>query len=385
MERRNFIKVLAAGGTIAVFPVAFSGCGNRTIAPKTLRTDYGDLRLRLISYGMLAPNPHNIQPWLIRLRGADSFDLYVDQSRLLPETDPPARQIHIGQGTFLEGISIAGTAMGVRTEVQLFPEGEYGNDIIEKKPVARVHILSDNSVPQDPLFPFMRQRQSNKRVYRDEPLAADKLDQVLGHFNSPDFEVAYTNKNGLRQMLSAQMKEAMAIETAGPLRHKESVDMFRFNDEEVFKTRDGYTIGNSGMTGIKRWIAEALFLGTRADAEDPDSDFAGEGIKLIGKQAKSAAAFGWIISKQNRRQDQVSVGRLYMRINLLATQAGIALHPMSQILEEYPEMGQLQQKFLTTLGVPEGQTVQMLFRMGFAEPVPHTLRRDVRQIVNTST
>ncbi|MBT4088963.1 MAG: twin-arginine translocation pathway signal protein [Deltaproteobacteria bacterium] len=381
MERRNFIKVLAAGSSIAVFPAAFSGCSGQTITPKALKTDYPDMRLKLISYAMLAPNPHNIQPWLIQLRGTDGFDLYVDQSRLLPETDPPARQIHIGQGTFLEGISIAGSAMGIRTEMQLFPEGEYGNQIIEEKPVARVRIFRDDSVKKDRLAAFMQDRQSNKRVYRDELFSGDLLNQILGQLNSSDFQVAYTTQPRTRRVLSAQMKEAMVIETSDPARHKETVDMFRFNDDEVAKTRDGFTIGNSGMAGMMRWIVETFFLGTRKDAEANDSAFAKETIKLTGNQADSAAAYGWIISRQNRRQDQVRVGRLYMRINLLATQAGIALHPMSQILEEYRDMQPLQSRFLTTLGVPEGQTVQMLFRMGFADLVQHTLRRSVPQIL----
>ena len=381
MERRNFIRVLVAGSSMAVFPVAFSSCSDSSVKPKALKTDYADARLMLISYGMLAPNPHNIQPWLVRLKGTDSFDLYVDQSRLLPETDPPARQIHIGHGAFLEGISIAGSAMGIRTEIKLFPEGEYNNQLIEDKPVARVRIFRDKSVSKDPLADFMQDRQSNKRVYRDEAVSSELLDRILSDLSSPDIQVAYTTQNRIRRVLSAQLKEAMVIETSGPARHKESVDMFRFNEDEAIKTRDGFTMGNSGTVGMIRWMAETFFLGTRKDAEATDSAFAEETIKLTGNQADSAAAFGWIISKQNRRQDQVRIGRLYMRINLLATQAGIALHPISQILEEYPEMGQLQNQFLTTLGVPEGQTVQMLFRMGYAEPVLHTLRRNVPQIL----
>ena len=62
--------------------------------------------LKLISYALLAPNSHNIQPWLLKLTGENSFDLYVDQTRLLPKTDPPSRQIHISQGTFLEYLKI---------------------------------------------------------------------------------------------------------------------------------------------------------------------------------------------------------------------------------------------------------------------------------------
>jgi hypothetical protein len=65
------------------------------------RPEETDIRIRVLSHAILAANPNNIQPWLIDLTGARSFDLYVDPERLLPKTDPPYRQIHIGQGTFL--------------------------------------------------------------------------------------------------------------------------------------------------------------------------------------------------------------------------------------------------------------------------------------------
>ena len=84
-----------------------------------------------MSYAILAANPHNTQPWIVDLTGPGNLDLYVDQQRLLPETDPPARQIHISQGTFLENLKLAARQYGYRTEIKYFPKGEYGNAVIE--------------------------------------------------------------------------------------------------------------------------------------------------------------------------------------------------------------------------------------------------------------
>ncbi len=69
------------------------------------------------------------------------------------------------------------------------------------------------------------------------------------------------------------------------------------------------------------------------------------------------------------------------RLNLTATALGVAQHPMSQVLQEYPDMAELQEQFLADLGVPEGHTVQMLFRLGMAEPVEHSARRRVGDII----
>ncbi|MEL7487698.1 MAG: twin-arginine translocation pathway signal protein, partial [Pseudomonadota bacterium] len=83
----------------------------------------GDPRLDALSYAILAPSPHNRQPWLARLDGEDVVMLYCDPSRLLPETDPPNRQIVIGLGAFLEILRQAASAQGYAADIEPFPDG----------------------------------------------------------------------------------------------------------------------------------------------------------------------------------------------------------------------------------------------------------------------
>ena len=104
-------------------------------------------------------------------------------------------------------------------------------------------------------------------------------------------------------------------------------------------------------------------------------------IKLTKEQAESVTAFGWIVSKTNTRLDQLKVGQVYQRVNLEATRLGLAQHPMSQVLQEYKEMADLQKEFLKLLKVPSKHTVQMLFRLGFASEVVHSPRRDMQDLL----
>ena len=69
----------------------------------------GDPRLDALAYAILAPNPHNRQPWWFELVDDDKIDVYVDLDRLLPETDPFNRQITIGFGCMLELLRQAGS------------------------------------------------------------------------------------------------------------------------------------------------------------------------------------------------------------------------------------------------------------------------------------
>ncbi|MCP4432259.1 MAG: twin-arginine translocation pathway signal protein, partial [Gammaproteobacteria bacterium] len=331
---------------------------------------------------ILAPNPHNKQPWIIDLTGPESFDLYVDRARLLPETDPPFRQIHIGHGTFLENADLAAAENGYRIDVEYFPRGIYENTVVENKPVASVTLQKDRAVSKDSLFTQILTRQSNKRTYDDTPIDKAILN-TLGQTNTaPNMSIGLTNSATKRGKLAAILAKAMKIETSDKARDMETIAMFRFNEEEQVKFRDGFGVAQTGMGGVMKFIAEAFFL-DRKSTETDSSEFGAQAVQITTDQANSAAAFGWITTSGNSRLDQVLTGRAYERINLRATELGIAMHPMSQVLQEYADMSDLQREFLAFLGVPEGHTVQMLFRLGYAEPVAHSARRYIPDLIRS--
>ncbi|MBT4934374.1 MAG: twin-arginine translocation pathway signal protein [Rhodospirillaceae bacterium] len=382
MHRRDFIKVMAAGSGVVLLPSVLSGCGET--AETGLEGWNGpmpgetDIRRIVLSYAILAPNPHNKQPWIVDLTGPDSFDLYVDQSRLLPETDPPFRQVHIGQGTFLENAALAAGSLGYAVDVVYFPAGQYGNTKVADKPVASVTLTKDGSARVDPLFAQITKRQSNKRVYDDTPVSAAQLAELAGSINHPG--LGLTNEAGKRGKLADIARLAMEIETADKARDAETIAMFRFNDEERARFRDGFGVAQSGMSGLMKMVAETFFL-DRRETEADSTDFGAQAVKITTDQANSAAAFGWITTPTNNRLDQLLTGRAYERLNLKATELGLAMHPMSQVLQEYTDMTTLQGQFLGLLDVAEGHTVQMLFRLGIAEPVSHSARRRLTDIM----
>ena len=129
-----------------LIPSVLSACSNGDAEIwlegwKRPMADEADIRWIVLSYAILAANPHNIQPWIIDLTGPSGLNLYVDQQRLLPETDPPARQIHISQGAFLENLELSAHQHGYRTNINYFLMGEYGNVVVENRPVASVQVL----------------------------------------------------------------------------------------------------------------------------------------------------------------------------------------------------------------------------------------------------
>ena len=62
-----------------------------------------------------------------------------------------------------------------------------------------------------------------------------------------------------------------------------------------------------------------------------------------------------------------------MRINLAVTALGLGVQPMSQALQEYPEMAVLYDTLHQRLA-PDGATVQMLGRLGYGPQVSQSPR-----------
>jgi len=309
--------------------------------------------------------------------------LYVDKSRLLPASDPLARQIHISQGTFLELLDIAAREFGYRTNISYFPEGEYASAVVEERPVAALELQLDPSTVKDSLFSQIPKRHTNKRPYDvKRPVSAAELAKVYSLAGTDRILWRAITSEPQRTAVAEICREAMAVETSSPERNRETANWFRFSDHEMRQRRDGFGIAQNGVEGPKKWIAETFIL-SRKRAADPKGAFAQGAVTQTEEQADSTATFVALISKMNTRLDQVVTGRAYARVDLTAARLGLKIQPFSQVLEEYPEMAELQKRMKQTLRVADGHTVQMLFRLGHAKPGPHTPRRDISALIRT--
>jgi hypothetical protein len=82
----------------------------------------------------------------------------------------------------------------------------------------------------------------------------------------------------------------------------------------------------------------------------------------------------WFATAGNGRRDQIEAGRAWMRIALAAVGEGLALHPMSQVLQEFPEMAAELAAFHAHLGITAPARVQMLARLGYGPEARATPR-----------
>lgn len=107
-----------------------------------------------------------------------------------------------------------------------------------------------------------------------------------------------------------------------------------------------------------------------------------QGLEMVTGTAMTGMAYVWLTTAGNTRADQIMAGRDWLRLNLATTAEGVGMQPMSQALQEFPEMAALYEQAHQMLA-PGGGTVQMLGRLGYAETVPQSPRWPIEsKIVN---
>ncbi len=384
MHRRDFIR-LVGGGLLVGAGLGQAGCTTMS-APATEAwrgpLDSSDIRLRWLGYALLAPNPHNIQPWLVDVhKNPDELTLYVDRQRLLPATDPYSRQIVIGHGAFVELLVMAARADGFLVETTLFPEGEYQFGTVDDRPLAKLLFRRSDQATSDPLFEHVLRRRSNKMPFDlQRPVPPERFDAIVSAAKRPGVEVSGTFDVEKVDRLRSRAVAAWSVEQQTQSALLESLRLTRVGEQEIEAHRDGLSV-----TGIVPEIASAMGFFRRDVVPEPGS-IAFERMRAnVEAQANSAMAWVWLVTHGNTRRQQVETGRAFVRMQLAATAASIALHPMSQALQEYAEMRPQFLGLHEDLGTnPQKETIQMLARIGYATVAPPTPRRRLGDLIRSA-
>ncbi|MEM9668417.1 MAG: twin-arginine translocation pathway signal protein [Pseudomonadota bacterium] len=368
-------RLLITGGAAAV--VAGVGTAGYVHGPGLAKArepwtragdSFGDSRLDALAYAILAPNPHNRQPWSFELVGDDRIDVYFDQERRLPETDPYDRQLTIGFGCMLELLRQAGAEKGYRVTLDPFPDGE-PQPLLNGNRMAQVTLVKDDTINADPLFQSVLERRSTKEPFdTSRHVKRGTLDRVLAASTS-GLAVGGTVASDDVAAITDLAWQGWLIEYDTDHTRRESIDLMRFGNRAVVKNPDGIDVG-----GLSMGLMNMAGVVTLKTLDEKGSRAYQIGIDMYEKIIKTAMGFVWIISEQNNRTSQLHAGNTWVRLNLAAQREGLCIHPLSQILQEFPEMEVPYQAIRERLGVPKDGAVQMLGRIGYTSFPPASPR-----------
>jgi hypothetical protein len=371
-SRRQFLESIARGALWMGAGSVLSACGvftraNLTPSANTSSDIFGlDQRdEEILHYASLAPSILNIQPWLVRIVDHRKWIVSADPNRTIPAIDPENREILLSIGAFIENLSIAASVQGLRADITVTAQSLNDKDII--------HVDFIHKPPVEYPLKRLELRRTVKRGFLDQPLtletefalsAADK-DHI--HYFPRETEHASCIRDGVIEQYRVQLNRQEA--------QTEIIKWIRLSDKDAKKHLDGLTLECMEIGGIPGWYL-------RHFAEPPDflkSEYLDKSLDYTATIAQEGA--GWIVitSKDDTISSLIEAGRRFERMALLAREHNVALHPMSQCLEETTGIAQILSSHLNKF------YPQFILRVGYLDsyPSPVSLRRPVTWFLQT--
>ena len=337
-DKRNLVR--------ADFPAADDA--NTTLLP--------DER-EILQLASLAPSGHNAQPWFVQYLAPYHWVIGNDQTKWLPAVDPEQRETMLSIGAFLQNLESAAGALGYGCNWTLLATTNQAERVMEVK------LAKDRSQPAFDVEKIKRRR-TVRSGFQNDPLKKADLEALVNSDTEHLHYLPAASKEG--QFVNEQTIEANRLQAYREPAQQELANWIRFSSKEARKQRDGLTTGGMEMAGGTGWFVRNFF-----DREDVmQSKFREQSIELV--KGEVAAAAGWLLvsSKGALVGTLLETGRRMQRLFLKARKRNLAIHPMSQILEETST----RQSLATFIG--GGEQTQFILRVGYVAsyPPPVSLR-----------
>ena len=343
--------------------------------------DEEDIRRWALSYAILAPSNHNMQPWKFDLQGSEErIRLYIDEEHLLPVMDPYLHQALIDLGGVIESLVIAASHKNYRVEVQYFPEGSLSRDRPSSKPVADIRLIADATVTEDPLFPYLLQRRSNRQLYQSTPLSTEHRTALQAAMATQQVQLDFVTDPAEVEAVRLLTVKALGVTMTTADTMQETVANTRIGGSSINEARDGIALHGP----LIWWLQKS----GRLSAENAATPGSMGYNAIFGDAAAPLMATPGFVLFQNAGhapEGQLAMGRAYLRFNVWATQLGVSVQPVNHVLIEHPAMAETQAEFYQTLNKSRFRVVQMLVRIGYAlEDIPApTARRPLQDSLLT--
>ncbi len=359
---------------------------------------FSDVRMQVIAHGIISPNSHNMQAFLLSLsdEDEDSFFMYCDPAKLL-KSDPLMRENLCSSGAFIRYMEVGAQRLGLELAFDLFPEGEY-EDVSEQelleKPIAKITLTEGEFAPSA-LYSHMFEVNVNRSAYRkdapDQRIisqlmarkdAAGSGGETAGEGGAQLYEGItlkfFTDPADVREIgsLAVRGKEA---EFSAPEVAAEYLEITRRNEYQKNSFRTGFSAEGQGFKGFLKNALQGTMTALPFAFNTRTLEISQ--LHYAKMHADNTPCYIMVITPENTRAMQVKAGHLYADIMLHSKMYGLAVHPLSQTLSDFEKMDSLRQ-IMHNNYAPDGGRIQMLSRMGYpTEQYEQSARQDIRALI----
>lgn len=371
IDRRSFLRNVGGGMLLAGGLPLLGACGgvkrddlaafddgSETI--KGLERD----DLEILYLASLAPSGHNAQPWAVKVVGPKHWVVGSDAGRWLPAVDPDNREMLLAIGAFIGNLEIAAGTFGYDSDVRLVardPKETHIADIRLKKSGVRPFDLQK-----------IRKRRTVRSGFSDVDIKTEDLRFITSHDASrcmpgarPPHSFYFSNNSAQGRYLQGGTIEANRKQAYRDPAQEELANWIRWSNREAKERRNGLTpesMDISGATGlyVRTFYNRRSVLG---------KSFREQTIDIVAKQVQRCG--GWLVvtSQESIVPTLIDYGRVFEGMFLKIRERMIAMHPITQMLEETPS-----DEVARGLGL--SGRVEWLLRLGYLQsyPEPVSLR-----------
>jgi hypothetical protein len=329
---------------------------------KTLKPDEKEI----LFLASLAPRGHNTQPWFVRYIAPYHWIIGNDKSKWLPAVDPNQRETILSIGVFIQNLEYAAGSFGYACDWKLLATTNQDDLVMEVK-LVKEKLIDTFEIAK------IKSRRTVRSDFLSDLLKPEDITYLVG--SEPEFIHYLPNTSKESKFIDEQTIAANRIQAYRDPAQQELANSIRFSSKDAEKYRDGLTTAGMEMTGFPGWVVRNSYNKSNVMTKD----FRERGIDNIKKEVSESAGWILITSKGDSVETMLETGRRMERLFLKVQERSIAIHPMTQILEESSTSVKLNQ----SIGIID--KVQFILRTGYLKTYPEavTLRRSIESFIST--
>ena len=351
-DKNNFVRADEKQDVLA--PLLWKGVG--------VRSDEREI----LALASLAPSGHNTQPWFVKYKEPYHWIICNDKSRWLPGVDPTQRETILSIGAFLQNLEYAANNLGYNCEFNILATTNQDENIVDVK-LTKATAIFKYDIEQ------IKHRRTVRSNYLNDLLKKEDSTFLLN--GESDFIHYIPNTSKEHTWLKEQTIEANRIQAYRDDAQTELAEWIRFSSKDAASHLDGLTLAGMEIEGIPGWYLRNFY----GKKDVMKKSFREQSIDKVVKQVSQSAGWLLVTSKDNSVATLLETGKRLQRLWLKIREKNIAIHPMTQIIEE----ASTNQKLNQSIGLNE--PVQFILRTGYLKnyPEPVSPRRTVERFVRT--
>ncbi len=327
----------------------------------------------LLASAMLAPSPHNVQPWRVRIVSDTEAELLIERARTLPREDVTGSFIILTMGVFVETLRIAAAHRGLALDddpLQAF--ACFSAERLERQtgahvPFARLKLRPDPLVRPGHPLERLAQRRTSRLAY--DPAGMAPADTARLRAVAAGWGHAYHDVTGAARIerILAWNAEAVFEDLNTGSYRGELASWIRYTRAESERHRDGLDARCMNVPPLELWLmfhAPALL---RVPSLRPWFR------RRYRAQIGPVTTLGIISGKFWDPADAYPAGRFLTQFWLEVTACGCVLHPYGNLVTHRPIAARVEAE----TGIAD---IWLAFKIGTSPPPP-SRRRSIEEVL----